>query len=48
MARAALSPDETIPPRTVVDQEDATVVIPAEWHGRVGAAGTLVLTREAA
>ena len=48
VARAALSPDETIPPRTVVDQEDATVVIPAEWHGRVGAAGTLVLTREAA
>jgi N-methylhydantoinase A/oxoprolinase/acetone carboxylase beta subunit len=44
--RAALGPDSNIAPETIVEQEDATIVVPAGWHGRVGAGATLVLERE--
>jgi N-methylhydantoinase A len=46
--RDSLAPGDTLAPQTIVEQEDATVVVPAGWHGAVAAAGTLVLTREAA
>jgi N-methylhydantoinase A len=46
--RDSLLPGDTLAPETIVEQEDTTVVIPAGWHGTVGAAGTLVLTREGA
>jgi N-methylhydantoinase A len=46
--RPALRPGDAVGPETVVEQEDATVVVPAGWRGRVEAAGTLVLHREAA
>jgi N-methylhydantoinase A len=46
--RDSLAPGDTLAPQTIVEQEDTTVVIPAGWHGAVAAAGTLVLTREAA
>ena len=32
---------------TIIEQEDATVVVPLGWVGVVGTAGTLVLDREA-
>ncbi len=32
--------------RTIIEQEDATVVVPAGWSGTVAEAGTLLLTRE--
>ena len=44
--RAALAPGAELEPETIVEQEDATTVIPAGWRGRVGAAATLVLERE--
>ena len=44
--REALAAGDAIGPETVVEQEDATVVVPAGWYGRVGAAGTIVLERE--
>jgi N-methylhydantoinase A len=47
LARESLALGETIAPETIVEQEDATVVLPAGWHGEVAAAGTLVLSREA-
>ncbi len=37
-----------IAPETIVEQEDATIVVPAGWRGRVGAGATLVLEREEA
>ena len=46
--RASLEPDAEIAPETIVEQEDATIVVPAGWHGRVGAGATLVLDREEA
>jgi len=46
--RASLRPDAEIAPETIVEQEDATIVVPAGWHGRVGAGATLVLEREEA
>jgi N-methylhydantoinase A len=48
VAREALGAGDALGPETVVEQEDTTVVIPAGWWGRVGAAGTIVLEREAA
>jgi len=45
--RESLAAGDAIGPETVVEQEDATVVVPAGWYGRVGAAGTIVLEREA-
>jgi N-methylhydantoinase A len=44
--RASLGPGGNIAPETIVEQEDATIVVPAGWHGRVGAGATLVLERE--
>jgi N-methylhydantoinase A len=44
--RDSLAAGDAIGPETVVEQEDATVVVPAGWYGRVGAAGTIVLERE--
>jgi N-methylhydantoinase A/oxoprolinase/acetone carboxylase beta subunit len=44
--RASLAPDAEIEPETIVEQEDATIVVPAGWRGRVGAGATLVLDRE--
>jgi N-methylhydantoinase A len=32
----------------IVEQEDATLVVPPGWAGRVAASGAIVLTREAA
>jgi N-methylhydantoinase A len=45
--RDALAQDDTIVAETIIEQEDTTVVLPPGWSGRVGAAGTLVLQREA-
>jgi N-methylhydantoinase A len=45
--REALAEGDAIGPESVVEQEDATVVVPAGWYGRVGAAGTILLEREA-
>jgi N-methylhydantoinase A len=45
--RESLAPGDAIGPESVVEQEDATVVVPAGWYGRVGVAGTIVLEREA-
>ena len=46
--RAALRPDAEIAPETIVEQEDATIVVPAGWRGRVGAGARCVLEREEA
>jgi N-methylhydantoinase A len=48
VARAALAEGDRLDPETIVEQEDTTVVVPAGWHGTVGAAGTLLLEREGA
>jgi N-methylhydantoinase A len=45
VSRAALRPGDEVGPETIVEQEDATVVVPAGWSGRVGSAATLVLER---
>jgi N-methylhydantoinase A len=45
--RESLAAGNAVGPESIVEQEDATVVVPAGWHGRVGAAGTIVLEREA-
>ncbi|MGZ4480848.1 MAG: hydantoinase/oxoprolinase family protein [Gaiellales bacterium] len=47
LRRDSLALGDAIAPETVVEQEDATVVVPAGWSGEVAAAGTLVLSREA-
>jgi len=44
--RDALVPGDALGPETIVEQEDTTVVVPAGWWGRAGAAGTLVLGRD--
>jgi N-methylhydantoinase A len=46
VVRDSLAPGDALGPETVVEQEDTTVVVPAGWWGRAGAAGTLVLGRE--
>jgi N-methylhydantoinase A len=46
--RDALGPGDRIAPRTIVEQEDATLVVPAGWSGTVAAADVIVLDREAA
>jgi N-methylhydantoinase A len=46
VARDSLAPGDALGPETVVEQEDTTVVVPAGWWGRAGAAGTLLLGRE--
>jgi N-methylhydantoinase A len=43
--RAALRPGDALGQETIVEQEDATVVVPAGWSGRVDAGATLVLER---
>jgi N-methylhydantoinase A len=45
--RAALAPGDVVAERTIVEQEDATVVVPAGWSGTVAAAEILVLTNGA-
>ena len=47
LMRDALAAGTVIEPETIIEQEDTTVVVPARWRGAVGAAGTLVLNREA-
>ena len=46
LERDALLPGARIAPRTIVEQEDATLVVPAGWSGEVAAADIVVLTRE--
>ena len=46
-SREQLAQDDTVTAETIIEQEDTTVVVPAGWSGRVGAAGTLVLQRGA-
>jgi N-methylhydantoinase A/oxoprolinase/acetone carboxylase beta subunit len=46
--RAALEPGDAVAERTIVEQEDATVVVPAGWSGTVADAEILVLTNGAA
>ena len=46
--REALAPGARVGERTIVEQEDATVVVPGGWRGEVGAADLLVLERSAA
>ncbi|MEA2362329.1 MAG: N-methylhydantoinase [Thermoleophilaceae bacterium] len=46
--RAALAQGDAVAERTIVEQEDATVVVPAGWSGTVAAAEILVLTKGAA
>jgi N-methylhydantoinase A len=46
--RDALGAGDRIAPRTIVEQEDATLVVPAGWSGAVAAADVIVLDREAA
>jgi N-methylhydantoinase A len=46
--RDELGPGERIGARTIVEQEDSTLVVPDGWAGDVGPAGIVVLTREAA
>jgi N-methylhydantoinase A len=46
VARADLDGGGQVGPRTVVEQEDATIVVPAGWGGAAGPGGTLVLERE--
>jgi N-methylhydantoinase A len=48
LERDALAPGTPIEGPAIVEQEDATVVVPAGWAGVPGAAGALVLTREEA
>ncbi len=43
--RATLRPGDALEPETIVEQEDATVVVPAGWSGRVGTGATLMLER---
>ena len=44
--RDALRPGDVLGSRSIVEQEDATVAVPAGWRGRVEAGRTLVLQRE--
>jgi cysteine synthase A len=44
--RTAIGAGDAIGPESIVEQEDATVVVPAGWCRRVRAAGTIVLERE--
>jgi N-methylhydantoinase A len=46
--RDALAPGEPVAGPAIVEQEDATTVVPSGWTGTTGAAGALVLTREEA
>ncbi len=46
VTRAALGASGTVGPQTIIEQEDTTVVVPAGWSGRVGAAATLILERD--
>jgi len=46
--RAALEPGDGVAERTIIEQEDATVVVPAGWSGTVADAEILVLTNGAA
>jgi N-methylhydantoinase A len=48
LERDALGPGDRIEGATIVEQEDATLVVPAGWAGEVGAADVLVLARESA
>jgi N-methylhydantoinase A len=45
--RAALAPGDAVPERTIIEQEDTTVVVPAGWHGRVAEAEILILEHAA-
>jgi N-methylhydantoinase A len=46
--RDALGPEAELTGPAIVEQEDATLVVPRGWAGRVAASGAIVLTREAA
>jgi N-methylhydantoinase A len=43
--RARLSLDEVVPGPAVIEQPDATIVVPPDFAARVGAYGTLLITR---
>ncbi len=43
--RIGLEPGDRVAPETIVEQEDATVVVPAGWSGEVAGNGTLLLER---
>lgn len=47
IARTSLTTGAIVAQRTIVEQEDTTVVIPAGWQGRVEADGILVLEKDA-
>lgn len=44
-ARSGLGPGDRIAPETIVEQADATTVVPAGWRGEVRDHGTLILER---
>jgi N-methylhydantoinase A len=46
VARTGLADGDRLGARTIVEQEDTTVVVPPGWCGVAAAAGTLVLERE--
>jgi N-methylhydantoinase A len=46
LERDALGPGDVIAQRTIIEQEDSTLVVPAGWHGTVTAADILLLERE--
>jgi N-methylhydantoinase A len=46
LERDALGPGSAVGPRTIVEQEDSTLIVPDGWRGDIGAADILVLTRE--
>jgi N-methylhydantoinase A len=46
--RSDLRAGQRVAPRTIVEQEDATIVVADGWSGAAGNGGILVLTRDAA
>jgi N-methylhydantoinase A len=46
--RRRLAPGDRIPEETIIDQEDATILVAAGWGGTVRAGGVVVLEREGA
>jgi N-methylhydantoinase A len=44
--RNSLAAGDALGERTIVDQEDTTVVLPSGWSGRLGPAGVLMLLKE--
>jgi N-methylhydantoinase A len=48
IGREALGTGDSVGPCSIIEQEDATLVVPAGWAGSVGAADVIVLRRETA